>query len=108
MQARLEQVEERVVAPVEVFDEHDRRLIGHELLEKPDPRQTQLVAGSQRVEVRRPLQPECHAQDLVSTETAPHRLGRIALEQAQVLANDLTEGQVRDSLAVGQAASDAP
>jgi hypothetical protein len=36
----------------------------------------------------------------MSPETAPHRLGRIALEQAQVLANDLTEGQVSDSLAV--------
>ncbi len=89
--ARLEQVEERVVSPVQVFDQHDRGSIGHELLEEPNPRLMQPVAGSQRVEVRRRLQPERHAQNLVLAEPAPHGLGRIALEQAEVLANDLTE-----------------
>jgi hypothetical protein len=38
LQSRLEKVEERLLAPVQVLHQHDCGLIGHELLEKVDPR----------------------------------------------------------------------
>ena len=55
----------------------------------------------------RRLQPERHAEDLALPEPTPHGLGRIALEQTEMLANDLAKWHVRDPLAVREAASGA-
>jgi hypothetical protein len=107
LQPRLEKVEERLFSPVQVLHQHDGGLIGQELLEKVDPRLAHPVACSQGVQVRRRLEPERQAQDLAAAEPAPHGLGWIALQQTEVLANDLTDGDVRDAPAVGQAASDS-
>jgi hypothetical protein len=108
VQPCFEEVEEGLLRPVQVFDQHDGALLGHELLEERDPRLAKPIARGERMEVCRCLEPEREAQDRAFAEPTAHRVGRIALEQAEVLANDLTERQVRDPAAVREAAPDAP
>ena len=50
-QPGLEEVEERLLGPVQVFDQYDSGLPGHEFLEEVDPRPAQPLARSKRVEV---------------------------------------------------------
>ena len=52
--APLQQLEERLLGPVQVLDHDDRRPLGGELLEERDPRLVQTLARCERMQVALP------------------------------------------------------
>ena len=71
----FEQVEQRLVRPVEVLDEHDRRLRGHELRQERDAARVQGFPRREWVELGVGLLTEHEAEDLVPAEPQAHRVG---------------------------------
>jgi len=51
------------------------------------------------------MRAESQAEDLAFVKTTPHCLGRIALEDLEVLFEDFAQGPVRDALAVRETPS---
>ena len=101
----VDQVEQRLLGPVQILDEDDRRPVGDELAEKLDPRLVQAVPHGERVESAHRLQPERQSETLAGAEQAPNRLGRCVLLDAEVLLEDLPERPVRDPSAIRYAAA---
>src|SRR5262249_35261640 len=104
----LEQIEQSVFGPVEVLDQHDGRLLGRELAEQRDPGGVKAVACRQRMKVARDVEPEGEPEQIAAGESRPHLLGRVALEDAELLLQNLPERPVRDALSVREAAAGAP
>ena len=91
-----------------VLDQHHERPLRNEVGQEPNPSGMQPVAGSQRVKVARDVEAERQPEDLVLAESRTHVVGRVALEDAEVLFQDLREGPERDAVAVRHAAAGAP
>ena len=62
----------------------------------------QPVLRRERMQVARDVQPECEAEDLALVEPVAHHVGRVALEDAEVLFQNFAERPVGDALAVGE------
>ena len=103
----LEQVEERVLGPVQVLDEHDDGPLGAQLLQQVDPRLLEPVARRERVQVARDVEAERQAEDLAPGELRADAIGLVALEDPEVLLEDLAERPVGDPAPVGEAAAGA-
>src|SRR5205823_9597795 len=76
-------------------------------LEQLDPRLLEPVARGERVQVARDVEPERQAEDLPARELRADALGVVALEDPEVLLEDLAERPVGDPAPVGQAAAGA-
>ena len=107
VQRPFEQVEQRLLRPVEVLDEHDRRLVGHELGQERDAALVQRFPRGERVELGVGLVAEHEPEDLVAAEPLRHRLGRVRLEQAELLAQHVGDRAIGRARAVGDAAPGA-
>src|SRR5215510_6649213 len=59
-----EQVEERLLGPVEILEEHDDRLLPAQSIEEAHPRRFETVPRDERVQVRRGVEAEGETQDL--------------------------------------------
>ena len=70
----FEQVEERLLGPVEILHEHDDRPLRGELREQLDPGALQLVARRERMQFGRHVEAEREAEDLAAGEPAAHGL----------------------------------
>jgi hypothetical protein len=90
---------------VRVLDQQDERTFGRQFREERDPCGVQPVLGREWMQVADHVQPEGQPEDLALVQAATHCVGRIALEDAEVLLEDLAQRPVRDALAVRQAAS---
>jgi hypothetical protein len=90
---------------VHVLDEDDERSPRGELGQELDPGSVEAIAGRERMQVAHDVEPEGEAQDLARAEATTHLLGRVALEDLEVLLQDLGERPERDSVAVGKTAS---
>src|SRR2546425_307727 len=101
------QVAEIALRPVHVLDQHDNRPLGDEPVEEVDPRVMEALARDERVQVFGWRQADGEAKERVVAEPLGNHLGRIALEDPEVLLEHLGERLVRDALAVGEAAARA-
>ena len=111
----VDEVEEIVVGPVQVFEHEHERPLGREVLEEAAPGRERLVAGvaaclrpagepDERAQVR--LDPGSSAGDRTQL-----RLGvglAVAFEDAGLRLDHLAERPERDALSVGEAAPVAP
>ena len=104
---RLEQVEQLVVGPVHVFDEHDRGTVRGDFGQELGPGVLETVASRERVKMTDDIEPKCEAEDLASVEPLERQLRRIALEQAEMLLQHLTQRPVRRPRTVREAATGA-
>ena len=95
----LDQIEQRLVRPVQVFEEEDDGAVGGHPREQLDPGGVQVLARRERVEVARHVEAECQAQDLLAGEPPQDTVRRVGLQQPQLLAEHVRER------AVGRAAS---
>ena len=68
----------------------------------------QTLSRGERVQVTRNIESESESEDVVLTELCARRLGRVALEQAELLLHDLAERPVRDAVPIREAASGPP
>jgi hypothetical protein len=116
----LEELEERVVGPVQVLDDEHARSPGRELLEEPAPRGERLLTtcrhavglggderGEPRLEPRRLVLVGEHRRDRVG-ELSPRDRRVVRLEDAGLRLHDLAQSPERDALAVGQAPAVPP
>ena len=97
----LEQVEQRILGPVQVLDEQDRRRFRRQLAEELDPGLLEAVAHGKRMRVAGEVEAESEPEDLPVAEPPARLLLRLALEDSQVLSQNLPERPVRE-VAVGQ------
>ena len=98
----IEQIQQRLLRPVQVLHEDDGRTLRDELLQEFDPGAVQALASGERVEVRRRLEAEGHREDRVA-QPCPHGLLGIALEDAKVALQHLREGPVRYAAPIREA-----
>ena len=107
----LQEVQHRVVGPVQVLEDEHGRTVLRDLLEEPPPRGEQLLAfgRGRRLDTQQREQPLAEprllgavGQDRV--ELALRDVRRVGLEDARVRLHDLPERPERDALAVGHAA----
>src|SRR2546427_6928371 len=98
----LQQIEERILGPVEILDEDGGGTGRCELLEQRDPGVLEAIAGSKRVQVACDVQPERQPQDLTVAESGEDALRRIPVEDAKLLLEDLAKRPERN-LPVGEA-----
>ncbi len=99
----LQHLEQRLLGPVQVLDEECDGTFGGELLEQRRPRVLKAIPRDERVQAPGDVETECEPEDLAAVQPFERSLGRVAVEQAELLLEDLAERPVRD-LAVGQAA----
>ena len=97
----LEQVEQRVLSPVQVLDEQNRRRFRRQLAEELDPRLLEAVADGKGVRAAGEVEPQSEPEDLPLAEPPARLLLRFALQDSQVLSQNLTERPVGE-VAVGQ------
>ena len=90
----LDQVEQRVVAPVQVLDEHDRRPIGRQTLEERDRGVMELFADVHGARVAGPRAAERESQGAVLAETTGDVRVGVAVADVEVLLDDLAERPV--------------
>src|SRR5439155_9260695 len=102
----LEELEQRLLGPVQVLEEQDCRPVADELVEERNPRVLEAVARDERMGVAGHVESEREGEDLAPAEPLERGLRRVALEQAEMLPQDLAERPVRD-LSVRQAAARA-
>jgi hypothetical protein len=67
----LEQVEQRLVGPVEVFEQDDRRALARQLAEEVHPCLVQAVARRERMQVAGDVEAEREAEDRILTGRSP-------------------------------------
>jgi len=91
VQTGLDQFEQSVIRPVQIFDQDDGGLLGHELFEERNPGLAQTVACSKWVKVCRRLEAERQAENLALAESTTDGLRRVTFEQSEMLANDFAE-----------------
>ena len=103
----LDEVEQRLLGPVKVLDDEDRGTFRDEPLEQIDPRLVQLLACDERMDVARRLESERQPENLARSEAGSNLVGRIAVEDPELLLQDLAERPVRHAAAVRQAAAAA-
>jgi hypothetical protein len=89
---------------VEVLDEHDCRPLGNQLFDELDPAGVQPVAHSERMEIACDVESKREAENLALPEPRKQGLGQIALEDPEMLFQNLAKGPVRDALPVREAA----
>ena len=111
----LEEVEQREIRPVQVFDDEHRRNALGDRLEERAPGGERLGALDQRcrLEADERQQALLQPRSLVTvgkhrSELVPGDLWRVALEDARVRLDDLAERPERDSVAVRETASLPP
>src|SRR5205085_1381423 len=97
----LQQIEERILGPVEILHQDGRRTSRRQLFEQRDPGVLEAIAGSKRVQVGCDVEPERQPQDLTIAESGEDALTRIPVEDAELLLEDLSKGPEHD-LAVGE------
>ena len=102
----LEQVEQRILGPVQVLDEDDRRRLGRQLAQQVDPGFLEELADGQRVRVAGDVEAERETEDRALAEPLPHGLLLLVLGNPELLAQDLAERPVGD-VAVRKAAAGA-
>ena len=76
----LQQVEQRILGPVQVLDEQDRRRFRGELAEELDPRLLETVADGKRMGVAGEVEAESEPEDLPLAEPPARLILRLALE----------------------------
>ena len=108
VQRSFEQVEQGLLGPVEILHEHDRGLRGGQLRQERDAAGVQCFPRRERVELGVGRVAEHEGEDLVAAEPLRHRLGRVRLEQPQLLAEHVGDRAIRRAGAVGDTASGAP
>src|SRR6266540_4766350 len=106
LEPACENIEKVLVRPVQILNEENGRLPRDELCEELAPGGLKAVARRERVQVRRGFEAEGQAEDRASAKPSLDCLGRIAVQQPQMLAHDLAQRAVRIPPAVGEAASD--
>ena len=104
----FQEIEQLLLAPVDVLDQHDGGSLRDDLLEELDPRVLEAVTGGEWVEPVGHIQPERQPQDLARAEAFEHHRRRIALEDPEMLLQHLRERPVRDALAIGETPSGPP
>ena len=101
----FEQVEQGLLRPMQILDQHDRRSVSRELVQEGDPRPAQPLARNERMEVAGASSPSvmpsrscCPAVGALS----PADRSRV---RPRCSSNDLAEWQVRDPRPVRDAAA---
>jgi len=89
----VEQVQQRLFAPVQVFHEHDGGPIGDELLHEIDPGGVKALPDREGVELGRRFEAECHGEDLALAETRPQDGLRIVRKGPEMAFQYVCEGQ---------------
>ena len=74
---------------MEVFHQHDEGPLTRQRLHELDPGIVEAVPGHYGMEVTRDVQPERDRENLPLAEKGEDPLGRIAVEDAEVLLEDL-------------------
>ena len=103
----VEQVEQRILRPVQVLHEQDGRRCRRQLAQELDPGLLEAVAHCKRVRVAGEIEAESQPEDLPVAESPAHLLLRLVLEDSQVLSKNLPERPIRE-VAVGQTPAGAP
>ncbi len=101
----LEEIEQIWLGPVDVLDQQHRRAPERNLLDEPHRCEVQLLPRVERVELGSDVQTEREPEDLTSLETALELLGGRTLTECELLAHDLAERPVGDSIAVRETAA---
>jgi hypothetical protein len=78
----LQQIEEGILGPVEILDQHGGRTGLCELIEQRDPGILEAIAGSKRVQVACDVQSERQPQDLTLAESVQDYLRRVPVEDS--------------------------
>ena len=97
---RVEQLEQLVVGPVHVLNEHDRGTLASELAEELCPGVVQTLARPERVQLLARVEAERQAEVATATEPLGDDGRRIILQDAEVLAKDLGKRPVRGAVPV--------
>ncbi len=98
----IEQVEEIVLGPVQILDEHDDRPLGSEGLEEADYGGLELLACIERMKSARDVEPERESEYRVPAEARQDVFRSIAVEDPEVLLEHLAQRPVGNSVAVGE------
>src|SRR3989441_11638139 len=93
---------------MDILDQHDRGPLRDDLFEELDPRVLEAIARGKRVESVDDVESKRETQDLARPESVEHDRRRIALEDAEMLLQDLAEGPVGNALAVRKTSSGSP
>jgi hypothetical protein len=90
---------------VDVLDQHDERLLGRDLVDQLDPRAVKAVPRLDRVDVARDVEAERERQDPPLAEHREDPVWIVAVQDAEVLLDDLGERLVRTCRSVRRAAT---
>ena len=104
----LDEIEQRLVRPVEVLQEEDDGALGRHLRQECDPGGVQVLPSRERVELSGDVQAERQAEDLLAREASQDALRRVCLQQPQLLAEDVRECAIGRTPPGREAASGAP
>ena len=104
----VEKLEKIVFRPVDVLDEVDCRSFAGELLEEAHCGGMQALTRVERVEAARHVQSEGEAEDLVPGQARHRTLRSVAVENPEVLLQNLAERPVRDPVPIRETATCAP
>ena len=101
----LKQIEQRLLAPVQVLDHDHHRSLGRRLGHQLDPRILESIPHPQRMQVADHVEAESNAEDLVPSQKDAHALGGITFADAELLLENLRERRI-GALPVRQATAD--
>ncbi len=104
---RVEQVEELVVGPVDVLDQHHRRPVRDELPEEVGPGIVKPLPRRERMQIGRDVQPQGQREVAVRAEPLDRQARRIALADVEVLTHHLRQRPVGDAVTVRETTSGA-
>ena len=104
-QEMLQEIEQRLLGPVEILDHDDRGPSRCDLVEELDPGTVEPLSGDERVQVACDVEAQGQPEDLAVAEALADDVQRVALQQPEVLLEHLPERPVRDSTPVCEAAA---
>src|SRR6266540_2395232 len=90
-QRTLEQLEEWLLRPVDILNQEGKRLLGGDLSDELDPGVVEAVPRLDRMDPAREVEAERERKDLPLAEQREHALGTVAVQDAEVLLDDLCE-----------------
>src|SRR5207247_9937137 len=96
----FQEVEQLLLGPVDVLDQHDRGPLRDDFLEELGPRILEAIARRKWVKSVSDVESEREDQNLPRSEPFERYRRRIAFEEAEMLLQHLTKGPVGDAPAV--------
>ena len=103
----FEQLEHRLLGPVQVLDEQRDRPVSSECGQELDPGVLEAVTGDQGMKIARDVEPQRQGEQRPLAQALEDSLRWIGVEQPEVLLQHFRERPVGDPLPVGEAAARA-